>query len=153
MSWQDFENQAPALALLCRKRLHDRIAYLATIRRDGSPRLHPVTPFIGDGILVMATEPSSPKIRDLKRDGRYVLHGAVSREGPLVEVALSGMADVVSGPSYRARALAVIGSAVPDDYVLFEFQLWHVLVVQYDDGERCVRRWRAPQRPGVSSVR
>ena len=80
------------------ERLDRKIAYLATIRNDGSPRLHPVTPFIRNGMLFIFTEPSSPKIRDLNRDGRYALHSSVGGEGPLIEVQVCGEAMVVSDP-------------------------------------------------------
>ena len=63
------------MAALGFERLNRKVAYLATIKKDGSPRLHPVTPFIGNGMLFVFTEPSSPKIGDLRRDGRYALQG------------------------------------------------------------------------------
>jgi hypothetical protein len=88
MSWKDFEEQTPPIASRGYDMLNRRIAYLATLKKDGSPRLHPETPFIGNGMLLMFTEPSSPKIRDL----RYTLHCSVNRkEGePLVEFLVEG---------------------------------------------------------------
>ena len=40
--WGDFEAQAPALAAFGADRLAAAAAYLATMRRNGSPRVHPV---------------------------------------------------------------------------------------------------------------
>lgn len=58
-----------------RERLGIGIAYLATVRRDGSPRLHPVSPvFTADGRLTVAVGHRSPKRFDLANDGRYALH-------------------------------------------------------------------------------
>jgi hypothetical protein len=62
MSWKPFQEASPELAQLVQERLNGKIAYLATLKKDGSPRLHPVTPFIGNGMLFIFTEPSSPKI-------------------------------------------------------------------------------------------
>jgi hypothetical protein len=50
------------------------LGYLATLRPDGSPRVHPVTVTVDDtGIYVYAVA-STPKGRDLRRDPRYALH-------------------------------------------------------------------------------
>ena len=145
MSWKEFEERAPHMASLGFERLNRKVAYLATIRKDGSPRLHPVTPFIGNGMLFMFTEPSSPKIRDLRRDGRYALHCSVDRkEGePLIEFLVAGTAKVISDSSVRADAMNMASApVVTNHYVLFEFQVNNTLVVEYDsDGKPIVQRW------------
>ena len=145
MTWKSFETASPELARLAFDRLNRKIAYLATLKKDGSPRLHPVTPFIGDGMLFIFTEPSSPKIDDLRRDGRYVLHCSVGGDGPLVEVQVSGEAAIIHDPQVRLQAESIAASPVViDSYVLFEFLVNHVLVVEYDEGKPLVRRWRSP---------
>ena len=55
-------------------------------------------------MLFMFTEPSSPKIRDLRRDGRYALHGSVDRKDgePLIEFLVSGAAQSLSDKLIRA---------------------------------------------------
>lgn len=50
------------------------IAFLATVRKDGSPRIHPVCPMIIQDQLLVGITATSAKRRDLCRDGRYVLH-------------------------------------------------------------------------------
>ena len=73
-AWSDFEAAAPALADAVRRRL-DAHAHktLATVRKDGSPRVHPVCPVLsGDRLFVLVTH-ASPKRQDLLRDGRYSL--------------------------------------------------------------------------------
>jgi hypothetical protein len=145
MSWKEFEEFAPEMAALGLERLNRKVTYLATIKKDGSPRLHPVTPFIGNGMLFMFTEPSSPKIRDLRQDGRYALHCSVDRqEGePLIEFLVSGIAQVVTDTEVRQQAESIAASSVViDEYYLFEFHVDKVLIVQYDDGgKRMVQRW------------
>jgi hypothetical protein len=47
--WEELEAAAPALAASGRSRLLIPPAYLATIRADGRPGVHPVTPTIGSG--------------------------------------------------------------------------------------------------------
>ena len=143
MTWKVFADQAPEIATLAYEKLNRKIAYLATLRKDGSPRLHPVTPFIANGMLYIFTEPSSPKIRDLTRDGRYALHCSVGGGGPLVEIEVSGEAVVIQDPSVREPAQRYAASSVViDSYVLYEFQIQQVLVVEYDEGKPVVRRYK-----------
>jgi hypothetical protein len=74
-SWGEFAAARPDMATIGEGLLAQHgIAYLATLRRDGSPRLHPVCPFIIDGRLYVATPPASPKVRDQLRDPRFALH-------------------------------------------------------------------------------
>lgn len=143
MSWKVFEDDCPELASLGFEKLDRKICFLALLKKDGSPRLHPVTPFIGNGMLFMFTEPTSPKIRDLQRDGRYAMHCAVSREGPLIEFLVSGNTKVIIDPVVREQVERIAASSVVNDsYVLFDFQVERVLVVEYDEEKKkVVRRW------------
>jgi hypothetical protein len=143
MSWKVFEDDSPELASFGLEKLNRKIVYLATIKKDGSPRLHPVTPSIGNGMLFMFTEPTSPKIRDLQRDGRYAMHCSVTRDGPLVELLVSGDVKVITDPTIRAQADKIMAPPVAiDDYVLFDFQVETVLLVEYDEEKKkLVRRW------------
>src|SRR5438876_562251 len=78
MSWGDFEQAAPALAAFGMERLMGKVSYLATTQKDGAPRVHPVTPEIGQGRFFVFMESTSPKGKDLLRDGRYAIHCGVS---------------------------------------------------------------------------
>ena len=44
------------------------LGYLATIRADGGPRVHPISPAVLDGRLYAFILRSSPKAADLARD-------------------------------------------------------------------------------------
>ena len=76
ITWTEFERQQPLLADAGRKQLYQigiGLAFLATVRPDGGPRVHPVCPVISDAglhLLIVA----GPKRQDLRRDGRYALH-------------------------------------------------------------------------------
>jgi hypothetical protein len=75
-TWNEFETDAPDIAEAGKKLLYQfgvGLAFLATLRKDGAPRLHPVCPTVVDGRLYALIGPS-PKRIDLKRDGRYALH-------------------------------------------------------------------------------
>jgi uncharacterized pyridoxamine 5'-phosphate oxidase family protein len=143
MSWIEFEKDSPDLASLGIEKLNRKIVYLATLKKDGSPRLNPVTPFIENGKLFMFTEPTSPKIRDIRRDGRYVMHCSVSREGPLIEFLVSGNAEEITDSIVRKQAENIAALPVVDEsYALFEFQVERVLAVEYDEeNKKVIRRW------------
>jgi uncharacterized pyridoxamine 5'-phosphate oxidase family protein len=143
MSWIEFEKDSPDLASLGIEKLNRKIVYLAILKKDGSPRLNPVTPFIENGKLFMFTEPTSPKIRDIRRDGRYVMHCSVSREGPLIEFLVSGNAEEITDSIVRKQAENIAALPVVDEsYALFEFQVERVLAVEYDEeNKKVIRRW------------
>ena len=76
ITWTEFEAQQPALADAVRRQLYQwdiGLAFLATIRPDGGPRVHPVCPVISAAGLHLLIK-AGPKQRDLRRDGRYALH-------------------------------------------------------------------------------
>lgn len=143
MSWKEFEEDSPELASQGLEKLNRRIVYLAILKKDGSPRINPVTPFIENGMLFMFTEPISPKIHDLRRDGRYAMHCSVSREGPLIEFLVSGKAEEITDSIVREQAECVAASpVVGEGYALFEFQVKRVLAVEYDEEKKkVIRRW------------
>lgn len=146
MSWRVLEDAAPALAAFGAERLHDQVAYLATLQADGAPRLHPVRPVVTGGHLFVFMEATSPKVRDLARDGRYALHGTATSEQPwdLREFALEGVARRVDDPATRATANA--GSAFPRDerFLLFELGVALAMSTVYGtDGRPHRERWRA----------
>jgi hypothetical protein len=73
-TWAEFATAEPVLAAFAVERIEGRIAYQATLRLDGAPRVHPVTPWFGAGLLCDSFRDTSPKIREVARDGRYALH-------------------------------------------------------------------------------
>jgi hypothetical protein len=83
MSWQALVDAVSELAAFGAERLHDQVAYLATLKADGSPRLHPVRPVVASGRLFVFMETTSPKVRDLEHDGRYALHGTANKRPAL----------------------------------------------------------------------
>jgi Pyridoxamine 5'-phosphate oxidase len=88
MTWRDLERAAPELAEPGKTRLQKiRVALLATLRRDGSPRISPVEPYFAAGHLLFGAMAWTLKVRDLERDARCTLHSAITgpneREGEL----------------------------------------------------------------------
>jgi hypothetical protein len=76
-SWSVFAEEAPKIAGGGRALFYQHgvpLGYLATIRKDGGPRIHPVCPIVHEGELWLLIGNHSPKRWDLLRDGRYALH-------------------------------------------------------------------------------
>ncbi len=143
-TWSDFVEQERSLAKLAEERLKDRVAYLATVRQDGSPRVHPVTARIDAGKLFIRMYPDSPKVSDLRKEPRLALHSQVDDvSGSGGEIFVSGTAAIVEDRDWINNALEGLPDPDPARYVVFELDVAEVKVTLYE-GERTVRkRWRA----------
>lgn len=76
-TWAEFEAEASELAAKLRARVEaSGLAFLATLRREGSPRISGVEPSIALGELWIGMMPDSLKGVDLQRDPRLALHSA-----------------------------------------------------------------------------
>lgn len=76
-TWTEFAHQAPETAAVFERRLAATgMALLATLRRDGFPRISPLEPDLSGGRLWLGSMPASTKSRDLDRDPRCCLHSA-----------------------------------------------------------------------------
>lgn len=144
-SWKEFAQQAPELAAFGEKRFRSGVAYLGTTRADGSPRVHPVTPIIGEQ-LYLFMEPTSPKGKDLQRDGRYALHCAVEDSGGGGgEFYVSGRAALNTDPQVREQATKASSYAPSDRYILFVLTVESAFMNVYADGKANPRRWQASE--------
>jgi hypothetical protein len=146
-TWQDFAAAAPELATFGAQRLSGRVAYLATIRADGAPRVHPLVAHIGEGRLFVYMEPSSPKALDLLRDDRYALHCSVEDiNGGKGEFSIRGQARIIGDAPLRARlfeAARADGSNPQERYILFELSIEEALSTIYVGEEETRKRWKA----------
>lgn len=147
--WSDLEAAEPAVAAAARHLLWIPgfgLGYLATIRKDGGPRIHPVNLEIVDGRLVTFIGPS-PKLADLRRDGRFALHAPAS-ETENDEAAITGRAiERNDDGAFRAAVAEAMPYTVADDNVLFELALGTVLWAEYATPPvfpPTYHRWRAP---------
>jgi hypothetical protein len=137
-SWDEFAKQEPAMAERGRRQMQIPIAYLATVRKDGSPRVHPVSPRFADGRLFVAVERGSPKRFDLRRTGRYALHALppqLGRDYDEFEFNIAGTATLIADVATRETVLAAEkarGRAFGDDEWLFELDVESALTTVWD---------------------
>jgi hypothetical protein len=108
-SWQTIADAEPAFAQAVKGVFDANVnKLLATLRRDGSPRISGIEATFGDGELWLGMMPGSRKAQDLVRDPRLALHSASPDppEDPTTwagDAKLSGRAEEVTDPA-RLRA-------------------------------------------------
>ena len=77
VSWGEFASECDDLAARMQARFESHLhAVMATLRRDGSPRMSGMEAPIRDGQLWLGMEHTSMKAADLRRDPRFGLHSA-----------------------------------------------------------------------------
>jgi hypothetical protein len=146
-TWAAFEADAPELAAFVRERLDDKVAYLATLRADGSPRVNPVGPWFAAGIMCIKMYPGSVKVRSLARDPHYALHSAVlDMDGTGGEAIVWGTAALIEDHAVLDAVQA--GLSENDRYVFLAFDVTEVLVTTYEGDETVRRRWVSGDRAG-----
>jgi hypothetical protein len=164
-TWAEFVREAPEIAAAAAERWPGivalergdpppggqpafAVAYLATVRRDGGPRVHPFCPVLAGGRLFAAIPRRSPKGWDLRRDPRCAIHAL---PGPSdAELCMRARASEVVDAAARTMVVAVVGPSgvggmletVAND-PLFELDL-----EQVDVGS-----WVDVGRPGTYAVR
>jgi nitroimidazol reductase NimA-like FMN-containing flavoprotein (pyridoxamine 5'-phosphate oxidase superfamily) len=143
-TWGEFAAAAAELAAFGEGRFREaEVAYLATVRVDGSPRVHPVTPVLCDGRLYLFMEPTSPKGHDLRREPRYAMHSLVTdQDGNPGEFHVKGKARPVEDEGVRAKVAEAAPYEVMERWVAFEFSVEEAASTVYEGKEPVRRRWR-----------
>lgn len=105
---------------------------LATLRKDGSPRLSGMEATFNDGELWLGMMPRSLKALDLLRDPRLALHSAtVDTELTLGDAKLSGRAIEVTDP--EAWKSVVEAGPPTDDSHLFRVDILEISLIRVGD--------------------
>ena len=151
VSWAGFERAAGDFAAAGRRRLvgddGTAIGFLATTGTSHGPHLAPVCPiFCGDHVYVSASG-STPKARDLRQTGAFVLDAFLGENDEEFQVA--GTAAEVRDLEERAAVHAAIPfpSFEPDDPI-FRLTFTRALWVYWErvgqpDTKAVRRRWSA----------
>jgi hypothetical protein len=155
MKWCNLETVAPEIAQLGKERFgQTRVALLATVCKDGSPRISPVEPFFAEGQLLFGTMSWSLKTRDLLRDPRCVLHSAITGpdngEG---EFKLYGRVVEVDEQTRNSCKEGWWIKQPPDAVTVFALNIERAAFISWDTehGKMTARRW-SPRR-GYSEMR
>jgi hypothetical protein len=151
VTWAEFARTAPDLAEVGQRLLFQfkvGLAFLATVRKDGGPRLHPVCPVLSNDHLYVLITAGSPKRQDLVRDGRFAMQSFPQPKPGSDELYLTGRAVVIAEEEARAAILRDAKHMADASETVFELLLdrvmhtrWeHVLTPQMRSSHRV---WRA----------
>jgi hypothetical protein len=144
-TWAEFATAEPNLAAFATQRMQGRIVYQATLRLDGGPRVHPVSPWIAAGLLCVSFRDTSPKIREVSRDARYALHTAQPWEdhaGEHGEFMARGSLEQI--PASHPAVVTRPGQT-PYGLVHYACSIEEAVATEYTSGEMPVyRRWKPP---------
>jgi hypothetical protein len=131
-SWSEVEAQAPELAARARA-LFDGFTHktMATLRRDGSPRISGTEVEFSDGEAWIGSMWRAVKAIDLQRDPRFAIHsGSADPPGWRGDAKIAGVAEDVTAPgaeSHRFRLdiaeLVVVRLGDPADHLVID--AWH----------------------------
>jgi len=156
ITWTEFERQQPALAAAGRGQFYQHgigLGFLATVRRDGGPRVHPVCPVISPAGLHILILPG-PKRGDLRRDGRYALHSEMvapphEDDGFALFGRATELTDQVTWQTVRDQVLKDFGQLWPafDDNTLFGLSIERCLLTLTEPAEPHEKGptiWRCP---------
>ena len=105
--WAAFVDERPDLAQAGRDLLYQfgvGLGFLATVRRVGGPRVHPVCPILDQDQLYLLLIPS-PKRDDLLRDKRFALHSFPTDDNEDA-FSVTGTAEPVDDPAARGAVIA-----------------------------------------------
>ena len=147
-SWQDLRDAAPDLAQRAEAAFTATTnAVLATIRKDGSPRVSGIDPMFFDDDLWLGSMPNARKADDLLRDPRMALHCVPWESRPKdaegtsaagnVDAKLAGRAiditDEATIQRVMGRHFEEIGQDAPTEGNLFRIDVERVTTVHVQD--------------------
>ena len=156
MTWKEFAAAQPGLADIGRSLLFQfkvGLAFLATLRKDGAPRLHPVCPVLSNDRLFVLVTPTSPKRRDLLRDGRYALQTFPQPKPGSDEFYIAGHAVLVDDEATRGDILRDARHMADASETAFELWIDRVMHTRWEhvltpEMRSQHTKWRAPS-PGA----
>ena len=128
-SWSEIQDEAPELAARARGFFDaNKHKTLATLRRDGSPRISGIEADFADGEVWLGSMWRAVKALDLRRDPRFALHSASADpdDGWEGDAKLAGRAIEIEDPQLKeARG----GGAGGRGYHLFRAEITEVVVI------------------------
>jgi hypothetical protein len=135
--WEEVEREVPDLARAVKARFDaHRHKLLATLRRNGSPRISGTETTFADGELWLGMMPNSLKALDLRRDPRLALHsGRLDLDMADGDAKIAGRAEEVSAAEEldRFRRSNETGEIPPGPFHLFRVDLTELVLTSLGD--------------------
>ncbi|MGI5330145.1 pyridoxamine 5'-phosphate oxidase family protein [Actinomadura nitritigenes] len=149
-TWEQFEEEAAELAASVRQRFEAAKTHvLATVRKDGSPRVSGSEVDFMGGDLSFGSMLDAVKARDLLRDGRCAIHAHPADPENGGDAKVAGVAvEITDAEEKKAHAT---GEEPPGDFHAFRLDLREAVLTSVEGGQLVIRVWRPGA--GVSTVR
>jgi len=152
-TWNQFATAAPDMAEMVQSRFEATgLGMLATVRRDGGPRISGIEPSFFEGEIWLGMMDGSLKARDLQRDSRLALHNATEdkkiKEG---DVKLAGRAVEITDDATKRAFLKAFAEAngygPPEDspMQLFKIDLTEVATIKTGGDHLVIESWAPDQ--------
>lgn len=160
-SWNEFATAAPRISTVFTRRhaATGNLCMLATLRKDGFPRISPLEPRIFEGQLILAGMPNTTKFADLARDPRFCLHTAtVDTQVSDGDVKLFGTVHDLQDPALHQRFAEALFEETGFDLRGRKFEPFYVAditgasSVEIVDGRLEVTIWKPGQSERVVEV-
>jgi hypothetical protein len=157
--WIEFEAAAPEIASRAKELfLANKHLTIATLRRDGSPRISGIEAMFIEGDLWFGSMPRAVKALDLQRDPRYALHCGTGDSsqweknpgGWQGDAKLSGRVEELEPGERRAAVFAAAGYPDGGESHLFRADIDEVVTVRLGGNppsHMIIDSWHEGQEP------
>jgi hypothetical protein len=139
-TWAEVMRESPVLAVRAQERFDaQRHKLLATLRREGAPRLSGVEVTFAQGEIWLGMMPGSRKGADLRRDPRLALHSSspdADEDDPAGwpgDAKISGSATQVLDKASRTRFVEAQKEMPPGPFELFRVDIEELTVIRVGD--------------------
>jgi Pyridoxamine 5'-phosphate oxidase len=140
-SWSEVEAQAPELATRARA-IFDAHKHktMATLRRDGSPRISGTEADFSDGDLWFGSMPGAVKARDLQRDARFALHSApLDTQMTEGDAKVAGTVEEITDD--EVKSVRSGSQQPPDPYHLFRCDVTELVITSVAGDRLVIESW------------
>jgi hypothetical protein len=150
-TWDDFAAAAPELAAAARKLLeaHTHLT-IATLRKDGAPRISGIEAQVLLGDLWFGSMPDALKARDLQRDPRFALHSGTGDASDWHgDAKVAGRAEEITDPQRMKEIFEAMGHPQSGPSHLFRAELGEVSTVRLGEpaDHLLIDSWREGEEP------
>jgi pyridoxamine 5'-phosphate oxidase-like protein len=150
-TWKDVTTAAPELAKTARElfEAHTHLT-IATLRKDGSPRISGIECRFVEGELWFGSMPNALKARDLQRDPRFALHSGTGDASDWNgDAKVSGRAEEITDADRMTEIFAAMGHPQSGPSHLFRAELSEVSTVRLGDpaDHLVIDSWREGEEP------
>jgi hypothetical protein len=158
-TWGEFARSEAEFARLVRARFDShKHKMMATLRKDGSPRISGIEATFAEGQLWLGMMPDSQKALDLRRDPRVALHNApVDAEMSEGDAKIAGRAVEHTDEGTKAAFSGVVKDATGEDvppgpYHFFSIDVQEAVLTRVGDpaDHLVIETWREGR--GISRV-